>query len=193
MTMDLRCLMTASRRMKDKQQTYHNVRTVPCLLRRRPHDRRCSETISGLFGNQLITGPALIQRRGDRRANTSFTIICYTDAPGLDGLKFGVLNQRKTSCNDGLYSWDKVFLRNNIYRGTARALYSSDSAESHVDMDYDNLYTIGTGNIITWAGANYQTIQLCFRKERRTTAFTATQGSSMRKQRLHPRPDSINV
>jgi len=48
-------------------------------------------------------------------------------------------------------SWEAIYARNNVWAGTAYAL-SNDNPTEPLDLDYDDLYTTLTGELVWWAG-----------------------------------------
>ncbi len=64
--------------------------------------------------------------------------------------------------NNGLYikapgTWDLVTARNNIWMGTAHAIHNYN-AEQPVDLDYDNVWNNGLGDLVRWDGHDYATL-----------------------------------
>jgi len=70
---------------------------------------------------------------------------CFTDVANQDGFLFKQYS-----------NWNNVISRNNIYAGTNYAL-DSWSTQNPVDFDYDNLFTMHSGRLVSWAGTGYTT------------------------------------
>jgi hypothetical protein len=72
--------------------------------------------------------------------------------------------------NNGLYvkspgSWDLIYARNNVWAGTDYAINNYNTGQP-IDLDSDDLWTDGGGDLVRWDGTRYATL----------AAFTAGTG-----------------
>jgi hypothetical protein len=82
--------------------------------------------------------------------------------------------------NNGLYvkapgTWDTITARNNVWAGTAYAVENYNT-EQPIDLDYDDLWNGGSGDLVRWDGTRYATL----------AAFTADTGQEPHGLNLDP-------
>jgi hypothetical protein len=64
--------------------------------------------------------------------------------------------------NNGLYikapgAWEMIYARNNVWAGTAYAVENYNAAQP-ADLDYDDLWNGGSGDLVRWDGTRYATL-----------------------------------
>ena len=64
--------------------------------------------------------------------------------------------------NNGLYvkspgTWQQIYARNNIWAGTAFAMENYNTGQP-INLDCDNLYNGGSGDLVRWDGTRYATL-----------------------------------
>jgi hypothetical protein len=72
---------------------------------------------------------------------------CVTAVPGQHGFWFKQYS-----------NWTNVISRNNIFGGTDYALESSANVTNTVDFDYDCFFTTKSAPVISWGGANFNSL-----------------------------------
>ncbi|MCP4603571.1 MAG: hypothetical protein GY847_24145 [Proteobacteria bacterium] len=82
--------------------------------------------------------------------------------------------------NNGLYvkapgSWAFIYARNNIWAGTTYAVNNYNTSQT-IDMDYDNLWNGGSGDLVRWENVNYTNL----------AAFSGATGQEAHGQSVNP-------
>lgn len=114
----------------------------------------------------------LIYRTGVGNNDYSGSPFKFNSGDGTSGPMYLFHNTADAALpgNNGLYikspgTWTMIYARNNIWAGTDYALHNYNTGQP-VDLDYDNLWNGGSGDLVRWDGTRYATL----------SAFTAGTG-----------------
>ncbi|MCR4408333.1 MAG: right-handed parallel beta-helix repeat-containing protein, partial [Anaerolineae bacterium] len=136
------------------------------------HDVLMGISLAPVYGGPVYAIRNLVYRTGVGNNDYSGSPFKFNSGDGPSGPMYLFHNTADAALpgNNGLYvkapgDWELIYARNNIWVGTEYALNNYNTSEP-IDLDYDDLWNGGSGNLVRWDGTNYATL----------AAFTAATG-----------------
>jgi len=136
------------------------------------HDVLMGISLAPVYGGPVYAIRNLIYRTGVGNNDYTGSPFKFNSGYGASGPMYLFHNtgDAALSGNNGLDirepgSWETIYARNNVWAGTAYAVENYNTGQP-IDLDYDDLWREGSGNLVRWAETNYATL----------SAFTAATG-----------------
>jgi hypothetical protein len=129
------------------------------------------DVLMGISLAPAYTGPVyairnLIYRTGVGNNDYSGSPFKFNSGYGTSGPMYLFHNTSDAVLpgNNGLYvkapgTWSLIYARNNIWAGTAYAVNNYNAGQP-IDLDYDDLWNGGSGDLVYWGGVHYATLSV---------------------------------
>jgi parallel beta-helix repeat protein len=118
-------------------------------------------SLAPIYEGPLYAIRNLIYRTGAGNSSYSGYPFKFNSGYGQSGRMYLLHNTADAVLpgNNGFYvkapgSWELIYSRNNIWAGTAYAVENYNAAWP-IDLDYDNLWNAGNGDLVRWDGVRY--------------------------------------
>ena len=128
------------------------------------HDVLMGISLAPAYDGPVYAIRNLIYRTGVGNNSYSGSPFKFNSGYGTSGPMYLFHNTADAALpgNNGLYikapgTWDLIYARNNIWAGTDYALENYNTGQP-VDLDYDDMWNGGGGDLVRWDSTNYATL-----------------------------------